>query len=209
MKFSAAHRKALSDAHKGYRMPLSQRRAIAKAIKGTKRSESFRQKMRQIALNRKRTKKWYDSICEANAKKRGTTWKMSPDGRAKISRARKGMRFSKGHRRKLALAQTGKYGPESSRWVSDRSLVRIRYRYNVEFTEAQKRAILKRDGHKCLHCGSSKKLQADHKKAVALGGGRHLSNGQTLCFDCHWTKTRRDWKKIRRYQRGQKPGLGR
>lgn len=44
-----------------------------------------------------------------------------------------------------------------------------------------------RDGRKCVLCGSTTNLHADHIKPIALYPElmRDLSNGRTLCFDCH------------------------
>ncbi|MGB1205984.1 MAG: HNH endonuclease [Chitinophagales bacterium] len=68
------------------------------------------------------------------------------------------------------------------------------YRYDPEyvhnrkledFTSAQKKAILERDGYKCVICGRGKKdgveLHVDHIKAKDKGGKATLANGQVLC----------------------------
>lgn len=47
--------------------------------------------------------------------------------------------------------------------------------------------VMERDGYKCVQCGSTENLEADHIKPkqyfpeLALD----VSNGQTLCRDCH------------------------
>lgn len=59
----------------------------------------------------------------------------------------------------------------------------------------------KRDDYTCRECGfngTSKELEGDHIKAIALGGDEFdLENVQTLCKKCHKCKTRRDMFKIR------------
>ena len=54
-----------------------------------------------------------------------------------------------------------------------------------DFTAAQKKEILERDGYKCVVCGKGKKdgveLHVDHIKAKDLGGKAIIENGQTLC----------------------------
>ena len=54
-----------------------------------------------------------------------------------------------------------------------------------DFTPAQRKKILERDGLKCVICGRGKKdgveLQVDHIKPKDLGGKAVISNGQTLC----------------------------
>ncbi len=54
-----------------------------------------------------------------------------------------------------------------------------------DFNPAQKQAILKRDGHRCVVCGASRdegvELQVDHIKPKDKGGRATIENGQTLC----------------------------
>jgi len=61
-----------------------------------------------------------------------------------------------------------------------------------DFTSAQKKIILKRDGYKCVICGKSKKegieLHVDHIKAKDLGGKATIENGQTLCTQHNFLK---------------------
>ena len=48
--------------------------------------------------------------------------------------------------------------------------------------------IFKRDGYKCLKCGSLTKLSIDHIMPISLGGDNTISNLQTLCTSCNSTK---------------------
>lgn len=48
--------------------------------------------------------------------------------------------------------------------------------------------IFKRDGHKCRHCGSTKKLTVDHIVPLVNGGSDNDSNLQTLCKSCNSKK---------------------
>lgn len=45
----------------------------------------------------------------------------------------------------------------------------------------EKKAIIKRDGGKCLLCGTTKHLTVDHIVPKALGGDDSPKNLQTLC----------------------------
>jgi len=62
-----------------------------------------------------------------------------------------------------------------------------------------RRKIIRRDGYKCIQCGSEKKLTADHIIPVVENPDLifEISNGRTLCWPCHnqvtinWRKTRR------------------
>jgi len=61
-----------------------------------------------------------------------------------------------------------------------------------DFTLADKKIILERDGYACVICGKSEKdgvdLQVDHIKPKELGGNATISNGQTLCASHNFQK---------------------
>ena len=75
------------------------------------------------------------------------------------------------------------------------------YRYDPEevkqrelyaFTAAQKKAILERDGYKCVVCGRGIKddveLHVDHIKPKDRGGKATIENGQVLCGQHNYQK---------------------
>lgn len=75
------------------------------------------------------------------------------------------------------------------------------YRYDPEkvkqlklydFTATQKKAILERDGHKCVVCGKGFKdgveLHVDHIKPKDRGGEATIENGQVLCGPHNYQK---------------------
>jgi 5-methylcytosine-specific restriction endonuclease McrA len=72
-----------------------------------------------------------------------------------------------------------------------------------DFTAAQKEAILKRDGYKCVICGRGKKdgmeLHVDHIKPKDLGGEAIIENGQTLCSQHNFIK-----KNLKQTETGKK-----
>lgn len=55
-------------------------------------------------------------------------------------------------------------------------------------------AALRRDGFKCVKCGSRKNLEVDHVQPVrdAPGLAFNVGNLQVLCRQCHSSKTRRE-----------------
>lgn len=61
-----------------------------------------------------------------------------------------------------------------------------------DFTSAQKVAILKRDGYRCVQCGrgvaDGVELQVDHIKPKDLGGKTTIENGQILCAQHNFRK---------------------
>ena len=72
-----------------------------------------------------------------------------------------------------------------------------------DFTAAQKEAILKRDGYKCVICGRGEKdgveLHVDHIKPKDLGGEATIENGQTLCSQHNFMK-----KNLKQTETGKK-----
>lgn len=52
----------------------------------------------------------------------------------------------------------------------------------------QKQRILERDGHRCMQCGSTKKLHIDHIVPVSKGGTSDDDNLQVLCEKCNTSK---------------------
>lgn len=72
-----------------------------------------------------------------------------------------------------------------------------------DFTAAQKEAILRRDGYKCVICGKGKnegvELHIDHIKPKDLGGEATIENGQTLCSQHNFIK-----KNLKQTETGKK-----
>lgn len=58
--------------------------------------------------------------------------------------------------------------------------------------QAVKGSIIRRDGYRCVICGSTVKLEVDHCRALMNGGTNDENNLATLCDDCHTAKTRLD-----------------
>ena len=56
-----------------------------------------------------------------------------------------------------------------------------------DFSQQQKRKILKRDNYKCVVCGRGKiegvEIGVDHIKPKEVGGKAIIENGQTLCAE--------------------------
>lgn len=55
-------------------------------------------------------------------------------------------------------------------------------------SSARRRAIIARDGSKCVACSSTDRLEVDHIIPVAFGGGDENENLQTLCLPCNRAK---------------------
>lgn len=63
------------------------------------------------------------------------------------------------------------------------------YRRNIGL--AQRRRILKRDGHKCVWCGETKNLHVDHITPYSAGGSNEDDNLRVLCRACNLSRVDR------------------
>lgn len=52
--------------------------------------------------------------------------------------------------------------------------------------------VIKRDGGKCVRCGSTDFLIADHVVSRRNGGSHHPENLQCLCFSCNARKSTKE-----------------
>lgn len=72
-----------------------------------------------------------------------------------------------------------------------------------DFTNHQKKEILKRDGYKCVICGAGiengVELHVDHIKPKDMGGLATIENGQTLCSQHNFLK-----KNLKQTETGKK-----
>ena len=83
-------------------------------------------------------------------------------------------------------------GSTNPRWIADRSKLKCRPNGNADYRKWRDE-IFKRDNYTCVWCGSRNGngktvyLQADHIKQWALYPDLRLelSNGRTLCIECH------------------------
>ena len=78
--------------------------------------------------------------------------------------------------------------------------------YERDVSEKTKKEVKKRDGGCCLVCGSTYRLEVDHRIALMNGGDNSKKNLGTLCDSCHNKKTRLDYKirKQRRKEAGKR-----
>lgn len=48
--------------------------------------------------------------------------------------------------------------------------------------------VYKKDGYKCVSCGTSEDLSVDHIHPVSRGGSNDMANLQTMCMPCNMSK---------------------
>jgi hypothetical protein len=77
-------------------------------------------------------------------------------------------------------------GPKSAQWKGGVSLDRDRVRYGTELKKWRKE-VFARDNYTCQDCGAKNHLHAHHIIEWAKDESKRfeVSNGKTLCIDCH------------------------
>ncbi len=110
--------------------------------------------------------------------------RMSDETRRKMRMSRLGYKMSLASRRKLSLKRMGCNSPN---WKGGISKITDIFRHSFEY-RSWRQAIFERDDYTCIFCGiRGGKLNADHIKPFAHYPHLRLelSNGRTLCLDCH------------------------
>lgn len=72
---------------------------------------------------------------------------------------------------------------------------------------AAMRRKLKADGGRCAKCGSTRRLEVDHRLALRDGGEDVADNLQILCHDCHAKKSHAEWVAGRHERMRQASGI--
>ena len=77
-------------------------------------------------------------------------------------------------------------GNKAPTWKDGKSLERDRARFGTELKEWRK-SVFKRDNYTCQHCGNKTYLHAHHIIEWAVDESKRfeISNGITLCVECH------------------------
>jgi hypothetical protein len=119
-----------------------------------------------------------------------TRQKISEANRGKVP-WNKGKHWPKHVRRRISTGMRGhSVTLETRRKISNTKLAgRIpsqELRNGLEY-KIWRKAVLERDGYKCIWCGDTHHLHADHIKPWAFYPEVRfaIDNGRTLCFECH------------------------
>lgn len=70
---------------------------------------------------------------------------------------------------------------------------------------AAKKAVMRRDGYRCVYCGQYDNLTIDHIIPRSKGGTSHVTNLQTMCKRCNNAKA--DYIDLRRPLKAERPHL--
>ncbi len=74
-------------------------------------------------------------------------------------------------------------------WQGEEAAKGKRADWASRYVSAEMRArVMERGGHKCAHCGSTKKLEIDHIIPISKGGTGDEANLQVLCRPCNRKK---------------------
>lgn len=115
----------------------------------------------------------------------------------------RGIPMSEKQKVKVSEARRGKNtGEDNPSWKGGVTPVNHIIRESTDY-KAWRKTVFERDGYTCQMCGQiGGKLQADHDLPFAVYPDLRFEvlNGQTLCFDCHLTKTKGDRILIREMQ---------
>ncbi len=75
---------------------------------------------------------------------------------------------------------------EAEEFATKRKKAIARERAKVKYLEED---IMQRDEYKCVQCGSSRRIEVDHRWPIAHGGESTMENMRVLCQDCNRKKS--------------------
>ena len=133
-----------------------------------------------------------------NTKPNKTSFKV---GHKKVGGIGKGDKMSDSAKEKIRLSLLNKTGKDARNWQGGKTKEGIIIRYSRKSKE-WRMAILKRDDYTCQGCGErGGTLEVDHIKPFAYFPELRfeMSNGRTLCRECHKKTDTYAYKAIKQY----------
>ena len=186
---------------KGYKHTLEAREKMSKARIGKKWSEDVIEKFRKAKLGKKqiRSEAGKLSFKQKMSGKSSHSWKGGLitkncevcKKQFKVYPYRKDARFCSPECSKITAFGGKMKGKTHWNWKGGVTPLHIAIRESIEYEEWRK-AVLERDSYICQLCGrAGGQMDADHIKRFADYPELRLelSNGQTLCRNCHLIKT--------------------
>lgn len=103
------------------------------------------------------------------------------------SKALKGRKLSEEHKRKIGIASAKRTGEKGGNWKGGKTTIHFRIRMSKKYAD-WRMSVFERDSYTCQVCNQrGGKLNVDHIKPFSIFPELRfeLSNGRTLCVDCH------------------------
>lgn len=195
------HRRHLSESRKGIVFSEEHMKNLSLSHLGKKQSLESIEKRRQLLLGRKQSPELVEKRRLANIGKKRT-----PEQNEEMSKRMKGRKLSEEWKRKIGIASKGRkhteetkgkmsemlMGKNGSNWKGGISSINERIRRGLKI-RLWREAVFKRDNYTCVQCGlrsgNGKRviLNSDHIQSFAFYPELRfeLTNGRTLCLDCH------------------------
>lgn len=207
-EFSEEHRKKLSQYRIGKKMSDETKKKIANSLRGKRHlsdEEIERRRQKLLSddspLKRPEVLEKLKLIRQENFK-----YMHTPEARKKAVQSRIGLKRSAETRLKQSLVQRGEKG---SNWQGGLTALNTAIR-NSSYYVIWRMNVLKRDELKCVSCGDNQNLEADHIKPFSVIIRENnikslqeafdcfelwdISNGRTLCRECHKETETYGWK---------------
>ena len=199
-KTSEKTKKKLSESHKGYIMPQSQKDKISNANKGKKKPPRTEEHRRKLGDSKRGKKQSEETIEKRRISRQG--YRPSKETRKKMSVARTGQKQSDEHRRKNSESHIGRIvseetrkkqslarrGSGNSNWIGGIS----NNPYPSEFNSVLKLKIRQRDNFICCLCGRTEREELEELNRILCVN--HIdfnknnckeTNLNTLCLRCN------------------------
>jgi hypothetical protein len=145
-----------------------------------------------------------NNVFNKNLKKTDKEWQQRKYCSSKCALAvaqneRKGTKLSEEWKKNLSLSHLGKIpankgkkspntsGEKNPNWKGGKSSYRCKLKSTLEYKK-WRHDVFERDNHKCVNCGSTEDLRADHIKPVSKHPEliHDINNGRVLCKACDY-----------------------
>jgi len=190
-KFTELHRKRLSIAKNGRKLPEETKRKIGEANRGKPRSQEYREKISKTLIGRKLTKQHSVNISKSLKGRRA--WNKGLKGYlAGAKHFFFGKKHSIEHRKKIGGALKGE---KCYAWKGGITSKNLAIRNSIEY-RLWRESVFARDNYTCQRCKKrGGELEAHHIKPFSDYPDLRfaIDNGITFCKKCHKIIDERRW----------------